>query len=81
EKKLQDQKVSSKKQNTFLEELEKLMPLLLLCDMKTVNIVHNQEKTVPKESIQNIFQKSIENLAKASIYVLSKVIQGLLQEF
>ncbi|CAG8447472.1 9830_t:CDS:2 [Acaulospora colombiana] len=49
--------------------------------MKTVNTVHDQEKTSPKESIQNISQKSIGNLVEASTYVPSEVVQGLLQGF
>ncbi|CAG8626680.1 11963_t:CDS:2 [Ambispora gerdemannii] len=54
EKKLQDQKVSSGKQNTSSGELEELMIPPLSCDMKTVNTIHDQEKTSPKEFIQNI---------------------------
>ncbi|CAG8625469.1 12446_t:CDS:1 [Acaulospora colombiana] len=47
--------------------------------MKTVNTVHDQEKTSPKESIENISQKSIGNSAEASTHVPREVVQGLLR--
>ncbi|CAG8660503.1 10985_t:CDS:1 [Acaulospora morrowiae] len=54
EKKHQYREVSSGKQNTSSGELEELMTPPLSCDMKTVNTVHDQEKTSSKESVQNI---------------------------
>ncbi|RHZ46210.1 hypothetical protein Glove_629g23 [Diversispora epigaea] len=66
EKKLRDQEASLEKQNS-LGELEKLISFLLSCDIKTVNTVYDQEKTLPKESIQNIFEKSIRDSAEADI--------------
>ncbi|CAG8649571.1 1587_t:CDS:2, partial [Diversispora eburnea] len=53
-----------KKQDS-LGELEKLISPPLSCNMKTVNTVYNQEKTSPKESIQNISEKSIRDLVEA----------------
>ncbi|RHZ87881.1 hypothetical protein Glove_29g91 [Diversispora epigaea] len=72
EKKLRDQEASSGKLDSSSGELEELMPPPLSCDMKT---------TSPKESIQNISQKSIGNSAEASTYVPSEVVRGLLQGF
>ncbi|CAG8628911.1 10023_t:CDS:2, partial [Acaulospora morrowiae] len=74
DEKLRDQEASSEKLDSS-RELEEFMSPPLSCDMKTVNTVHDQEKTLPKESVQNISQKSIGNSAEASTYVPSEVVQ------
>ncbi|RHZ76322.1 hypothetical protein Glove_199g190 [Diversispora epigaea] len=44
--------------------------------MKTVNNVHDREKTSPKESVQNISEKSIGDSG-----LMTEVLRGLLQGF
>ncbi|RHZ81299.1 hypothetical protein Glove_122g91 [Diversispora epigaea] len=68
--------VSLGKQDTSSGELEELISPQLPYDIKTVDIVHDQEKTSSKKSVQNISEKFIRNSS-----LMTEVVQGLLQGF